>query len=53
MGAIVGVTAWSRGQEKLGGIINGGSFSTSTVPMPTTFISRSGKPGPLQSFPEL
>ena len=53
MGAIVGVTAWSRGQEKLGGIINGSSFNTSTVSMPTTFISRSGKPGPVQSFPEL
>jgi hypothetical protein len=25
MGAIVGVTAWSRGQEKLGGVINGNS----------------------------
>lgn len=25
MGAIVGVTAWSRGQEKLGGVINGGN----------------------------
>ena len=25
MGAIVGVTAWSRGQEKLGGVINGSS----------------------------
>ena len=25
MGAIVGVTAWSRGQENLGGVINGNS----------------------------
>jgi hypothetical protein len=25
MGAIVGVTAWSRGQEKLGGVMNGNS----------------------------
>lgn len=33
MGAIVGVTAWSRGQEKLGGVINGGT---------TTNISSSG-----------
>jgi Cu/Ag efflux pump CusA len=25
MGAIVGVTAWSRGQEKLGGVVSGNS----------------------------
>jgi hypothetical protein len=47
MGAIVGVTAWSRGQEKLGGAINGGS------PL-VTLTSRRGRPGPVQPvFPEL
>jgi hypothetical protein len=47
MGAIVGVTAWSRGQEKLGGAINGGS------PV-VALTSRSGRPGPVQPvFPEL
>lgn len=38
MGAIVGVTAWSRGQEKLGGVINGSS-TTDILP------SRSPTPG--------
>lgn len=56
MGAIVGVTAWSRGQEKLGGVMNGGSVNTGlgTVPPSVTLTSRNGRPGPVQPvFPEL
>jgi hypothetical protein len=49
MGAIVGVTAWSRGQEKLGGVINGNSTTnvlssrSPTFGVPST-ISTSASP---------
>ena len=50
MGAIVGVTAWSRGQEKLGGAINGNpttdilSSRSPTLGVPSTG-STSASPG--------
>ena len=50
MGAIVGVTAWSRGQEKLGGAINGNpttdilSSRSPTLGVPSTG-SNSASPG--------
>jgi hypothetical protein len=59
MGAIVGVTAWSRGQEKLGGVANGRiawptNGVTTYTPSAVTFISRSSKPAPVQpAHPEI
>ena len=50
MGAIVGVTAWSRGQEKLGGVINGNSTTdilssrSPALGVPST-VSTSVSPG--------
>lgn len=46
MGAIVGVTAWSRGQEKLGGVTNGSSTTnilssrSPTLGVPSTGSTR-------------
>jgi hypothetical protein len=50
MGAIVGVTAWSRGQEKLGGVVSGNSTTdilssrSPTFGIPST-RSTSASPG--------
>jgi hypothetical protein len=59
MGAIVGVTAWSRGQEKLVGVVNGrialpSDVVTTYTPSAVTFTSRSSKPAPVQpAHPEI
>lgn len=45
MGAIVGVTAWSRGQEKLGGVINGGITLPSNVGATYTPPGSAPQPG--------
>ena len=58
MGAIVGVTAWSRGQEKLGGVINGNSTTdilssrSPTLGVPST-VSTSASPGATTSSGKL
>lgn len=64
MGAVLGVAAWSRGQEKLAGVsgnpyMNGYTSSTyersydAQTPVNRTFISKQGKPGPILDEPEL
>lgn len=64
MGAVLGVAAWSRGQEKIAGVsapqmmpTNGGytqSYDYSNHPAYSkTFTSRQGKLGPIIEEPEL
>ena len=56
MGAVLGVTAWSRGQEKLAGANNGGLTTPTSGfgSVPPTAVSSTGKLMPVQpSQPEL
>ena len=51
MGAVLGVTAWSRGQEKIAGANNGGlqtsPFTTSTVQSSQVITGFGGRPAPI------
>lgn len=51
MGAVLGITAWSRGQEKLAGVSGGASIpsipSTPATPAPSTPVAQ---PAPQQPF---
>jgi uncharacterized membrane protein YdfJ with MMPL/SSD domain len=65
MGAVLGVAAWSRGQEKILGVASSTpimtynysqSYPYNTRPDVTqekTFISKQGKPGPIIEEPEI
>jgi len=52
MGAVLGITAWSRGQEKLAGATT--PVSPYTINSPTGVVSGyNGKPAPIQHYPEI
>lgn len=58
MGAVLGVAAWSRGKEKLAGVEVQSSYRYSepyheNQPQYRTFVSRTGKVGPIIEEPEL
>lgn len=46
MGAILGVTAWGRTQEKLAGVIPGGNMVPSAAIVTTTFEPQTPPPPP-------
>lgn len=52
MGAVLGVAAWSRGQEKLAGTDKEVSYEVQ-APAAKTFVSSQGKVGPVIREPEL